>query len=124
MSHEDGGHEVTLEDKALCCSFCHKSQEQVRKLVAGTKVFICDECVEVCVDITSDDRPAEATTADGDGGTPIVSPLLTARCSLCRLPTAVDRLVAVVGRGAVCRPCLAAVRATPDPDHNGFGPQE
>jgi hypothetical protein len=119
MPHDDGGHAVKLEDAALYCSFCHKSQDQVRKLVAGTKAFICDECVEICADITSDDRPAEGRTTGSEAGTPIASPLLTARCSLCRLPAAVDRLVAVVDRGAVCRPCLAAVRATSEPDDNG-----
>jgi len=42
------------------CSFCQKKQESVRKLIAGPKVFICDECVEVCVDIINDDsRVAE-----------------------------------------------------------------
>ena len=35
----------------LCCSFCGKSQHEVRKLIAGPTVFICDECVELCMDI-------------------------------------------------------------------------
>jgi hypothetical protein len=35
----------------LYCSFCGKSQHEVRKLIAGPSVFICDECVELCVDI-------------------------------------------------------------------------
>ena len=38
----------------LRCSFCGKTQDQVRKLAAGPKVFICDECVEVCVEIMAD----------------------------------------------------------------------
>ena len=37
----------------LYCSFCGKSQHEVRKLIAGPTVFICDECVELCMDITS-----------------------------------------------------------------------
>ena len=38
--------------KILCfCSFCGKSQHEVRKLIAGPTVFICDECVELCMDI-------------------------------------------------------------------------
>ena len=41
------------------CSFCGKSQEQVRKLIAGPTVFICDECVEVCNDIIADDNRFE-----------------------------------------------------------------
>ena len=37
--------------KDLCCSFCGKSQKEVRKLIAGPSVYICDECVELCYDI-------------------------------------------------------------------------
>ena len=37
--------------KLLYCSFCGKSQHEVRKLIAGPTVFICDECVELCMDI-------------------------------------------------------------------------
>ena len=37
--------------KLLYCSFCGKSQHEVRKLIAGPSVFICDECVDLCNDI-------------------------------------------------------------------------
>src|SRR6476661_248252 len=40
----------------LYCSFCGKSQHEVRKLIAGPTVFICDECVELCNDIIGEDR--------------------------------------------------------------------
>lgn len=54
----------TDERKTLRCSFCNKTQEQVRKLIAGTDVYICDECVEVCAEIIEDefeelDHPAQ-----------------------------------------------------------------
>lgn len=39
------------EDKTLDCSFCGKTQDEVRKLIAGPSVYICDECVELCNDI-------------------------------------------------------------------------
>ena len=39
----------------LRCSFCNKNQNDVRKLIAGPTVFICDECVDVCNDIIADD---------------------------------------------------------------------
>lgn len=39
------------DNKLLYCSFCGKSQHEVRKLIAGPSVFICDECVELCNDI-------------------------------------------------------------------------
>jgi ATP-dependent Clp protease ATP-binding subunit ClpX len=41
----------TTDGKLLYCSFCGKSQHEVRKLIAGPSVFICDECVELCNDI-------------------------------------------------------------------------
>ena len=41
------------ETETLRCSFCNKDQNDVRKLIAGPTVFICDECVEVCNDITT-----------------------------------------------------------------------
>ncbi len=47
------------EGEVLRCSFCNKDQNDVRKLIAGPTVFICDECVDVCNDIISDDRRSE-----------------------------------------------------------------
>jgi hypothetical protein len=43
--------------KTLYCSFCGKSQRDVRKLIAGPAVFICDECVDLCTDIIRDETP-------------------------------------------------------------------
>ena len=42
-------------EKVLRCSFCSKYQDQVRKIIAGANVYICDECVDLCVDILEDD---------------------------------------------------------------------
>src|ERR1041385_4894252 len=47
------------ESEILRCSFCNKDQNDVRKLIAGPTVFICDECVDVCNDIIADDRRVE-----------------------------------------------------------------
>ena len=46
-------------DDVLRCSFCNKSQNEVRKLIAGPTVFICDECVGVCQDIIDEDQNYE-----------------------------------------------------------------
>ncbi|MEM6794727.1 MAG: ATP-dependent Clp protease ATP-binding subunit ClpX [Acidobacteriota bacterium] len=43
-------------DDSLRCSFCNKSQREVKKLIAGPAVFICDECVDICLDIIAEDR--------------------------------------------------------------------
>src|SRR6266853_1855786 len=42
--------------KPLYCTFCGKSQHEVRKLIAGPTVFICDECVELCMDIIGEEN--------------------------------------------------------------------
>ena len=47
------------DSEVLRCSFCNKDQNDVRKLIAGPTVFICDECVDVCNDIIADDRRVE-----------------------------------------------------------------
>ena len=52
----------TAESEVLRCSFCNKDQNDVRKLIAGPTVFICDECVDVCNDIIADDRRVEGRT--------------------------------------------------------------
>ncbi len=49
-------------EDVLRCSFCNKSQNDVKKLIAGPTVFICDECVDVCNEIISDDLTAEAAS--------------------------------------------------------------
>jgi ATP-dependent Clp protease ATP-binding subunit ClpX len=46
---------VSKYDSHLKCSFCGKSQEQVRKLIAGPGVYICDECVDLCNEILDEE---------------------------------------------------------------------
>ena len=50
-------------EKVLYCSFCGKSQHEVKKLIAGPSVFICDECIELCNDIIRDEVPADTPQA-------------------------------------------------------------
>jgi ATP-dependent Clp protease ATP-binding subunit ClpX len=69
MSEKKGSSE-----KLLYCSFCGKSQHEVRKLIAGPSVFICDECIDLCNDIIRDetaaDSPAGAAAAKSGLPTP------------------------------------------------------
>src|SRR5690625_5760358 len=50
------------EKGQLKCSFCGKSQEQVRKLVAGPGVYICDECIELCNEIVEEELGTSEST--------------------------------------------------------------
>ncbi len=52
-------------DRLLYCSFCGKSQHEVRKLIAGPSVFVCDECVELCNDIIREEIQEKTGTGDG-----------------------------------------------------------
>ncbi|MGH7698544.1 MAG: ClpX C4-type zinc finger protein, partial [Candidatus Dormibacteria bacterium] len=43
------------------CSFCNKSQDQVRKLIAGPGVYICDQCIELCQEVLEEDSRSTTT---------------------------------------------------------------
>jgi len=61
-------------DKILYCSFCGKSQHEVKKLIAGPSVFICDECIELCNEIIRDEvPPTEAGAKAARGELPVPS---------------------------------------------------
>src|SRR3989339_1049141 len=60
MTEKSGG------EKLLYCSFCGKSQHEVRKLIAGPSVFICDECVDLCLDIIREDVGKEVDKESSD----------------------------------------------------------
>jgi len=50
----------------LCCSFCGKNQREVKKLIAGPTVYICDECIELCNDIIAEEGQKDQTTKPTD----------------------------------------------------------
>ncbi len=57
------------DDDKLKCSFCGKTQDQVKKLIAGPEVYICDECVELCNEILDEeffDQKDKEGAADGE----------------------------------------------------------
>ena len=56
----------STDGKLLYCSFCGKSQHEVRKLIAGPSVFICDECVDLCNDIIREEVQENSNDAAGD----------------------------------------------------------
>ena len=67
MSKSSGGD----SKNTLFCSFCGKSQHEVRKLIAGPTVFICDECVELCMDIIKEDHKAGVAKSRDGVPTPV-----------------------------------------------------
>jgi len=71
MSEKKGSSE-----KVLYCSFCGKNQHEVRKLIAGPSVFICDECIELCNDIIRDEAQSEGSQGSLSGGLPTPAEIL------------------------------------------------
>jgi ATP-dependent Clp protease ATP-binding subunit ClpX len=65
MSEKIGG------EKLLYCSFCGKSQHEVRKLIAGPSVFICDECIELCNDIIREEAQTDHGVKGGKSDLPV-----------------------------------------------------
>ncbi|MGB7207082.1 MAG: ATP-dependent Clp protease ATP-binding subunit ClpX [Pyrinomonadaceae bacterium] len=50
-------------EELLCCSFCGKSQNDVRKLIAGPGVYVCNECIDICNEIINDDEQTESSAS-------------------------------------------------------------
>jgi ATP-dependent Clp protease ATP-binding subunit ClpX len=71
MSDKVGG------EKLLYCSFCGKSQHEVRKLIAGPSVFICDECIELCNDIIREETQGEHGSKGAKSDLPVPSEIRT-----------------------------------------------
>jgi ATP-dependent Clp protease ATP-binding subunit ClpX len=72
MSEKKGSSE-----KLLYCSFCGKSQHEVKKLIAGPSVFICDECIDLCNDIIRDESSGEPSAVAGKSDLPTPQEICT-----------------------------------------------
>ena len=97
----------------LHCSFCGKSQDEVRKLIAGPTVYICDECIDLCNDIIAEECDQEeslpgAPQAAGEQANPWwTAPFV---CPLCRLPKTRADVLFVASQRWICRACAELVR--------------
>lgn len=78
------------------CSFCGKPSDEVRKLIAGPRVYICDECIAFAVEILREEQE------DSDANAP---------CALCRQPIQSTDRLRVTGHGVLCAGCANAVVA-------------
>jgi len=86
----------------LRCSFCNKSQRFVKKLIAGPNVYICDECVDICLGIVHD-APQEALL-------PLVA--TPHACSLCHMPVAATDSLSIGARGLLCPGCVSEIQVS------------
>jgi ClpX C4-type zinc finger protein len=94
------------------CSFCGKSQDEVRKLIAGPTVYICDECIDLCNDIIAEECEQEETLDDAAPAREPDEPWWTAPfvCPLCRLPKTRADVLFVASQRWICRACVDLVR--------------
>jgi hypothetical protein len=97
----------------LRCSFCNKTQLDVLKLVAGPNVNICNECIDICVDILRDARkdqpqPGSERLPEDEQSWARSS---TWACALCRIPVAVAEATVVENRGLICPGCRGEIEA-------------
>ena len=105
--------EAETSAEVLRCSFCNKTQDDVRKLIAGPAVFICDECVEVCVDVILDDRPAGVAPDPVEHQRRLALVAKLGRdqgvCSLCGNSALSENLLPIEARGILCGDCADAI---------------
>ena len=73
MSNDQRGN--SGKDKVFHCSFCGKSQHEVRKLIAGPSVYVCDECVSLCNDIINEEVREDKNSTPSDTLPKLPAPL-------------------------------------------------
>jgi len=80
----------------VVCSFCGKTQDEVRKLIAGPSVYICDECIDLCNDIIAEEIAQEQTDPP--------------ECWICKGVDKGRELINVPRGVSLCRDCFHAMR--------------
>jgi hypothetical protein len=98
------------ENKSLTCSFCGKHQDEVRKLIAGHSVHICNECVHLCDEILTKEQIDEAP-APGKSSAKSATERL---CGICMEPRETDELIFLPHAAYMCAGCLEELQAIRD----------
>ena len=102
------------------CSFCSKTEHEVRKLIAGRTVYICEECIELCNDILAEEFREEPkietkVPAHTEPAPSVLLPSVPLQgCLLCRLPKEAEEMTYIPDRGAICSVCLDTIQAVVD----------
>ena len=96
------GRVVSYNEDIPRCTFCGKTERQVRKLVAGPNASICDECIALCVDIISEERSKDAEVNSRD---------------LCKPMSVLNQSPSVLLPEAVLRPAQEVLSSVPGTDH-------
>jgi len=91
------------DHERLCCSFCGKRQRQVKKLIAGPKVYICDGCIDLTDQVITTGEPAATPLSAVASVGPDV---IAAKCSFCGKRRGQVTGIAAAAGGAICTECL------------------
>lgn len=104
---------MTRDTKNLRCSFCNKKAADVRKLIAGPAVFICDECVQACNQILVEDADAAPPGIEPppDAAARLPPSTRIVKCALCAMQLPWDDALPIPERGVLCPGCSAQVEA-------------
>lgn len=94
------------ESKTVTCSFCGKNQEEVRKVIAGPSVHICNECVNLCDEILVKENVKEAASA--------VQSTEERLCGICMEPRETDELIFLPHAAYMCAGCLEDIQLVRD----------
>ena len=112
--------EEERRQKRMCCSFCGKNRDEVKKLIAGPTVYICDECVNLCNEIIAEECELEKEEEKKelviavDPTRPKTSFWKRAAgptCALCGITSPISEVLLVPDRGPLCFVCLDVIRA-------------
>lgn len=101
------------EVKQIVCSFCGKNQREVRKLIAGPSVHICEECVKLCSGIIAEELEA----GKGSGAKSKHSPSDAKEerlCGICMEPRETDELIFLPHAAYMCAGCLEDIQTIRD----------
>jgi hypothetical protein len=98
--------------KQLICSFCGKNQHEVRKLIAGHSVHICDECVRLCSGIVEELKATKGT--DPKSKKALGDSKEDRLCGICMEPRETDELIFLPHAAYMCAGCLEDIQAVRD----------
>jgi ClpX C4-type zinc finger protein len=99
------------ETTPVACSFCGKNQSEVRKLVAGPSVHICDECVELCKNIITEDLESKDKSTTNSAQAKKSEHRL---CGVCMEERETDELIFLPHAAYMCAGCLEDIQALRD----------
>jgi hypothetical protein len=102
-----------VESKLLTCSFCGKNQQEVRKLIAGPSVHICDECVKLCSGIMAEELKAMQSN-DPKSKKQVGNARDDRLCGICMEPRETDELIFLPHAAYMCAGCLEELQLVRD----------